>query len=121
MVCRGARLCSPSSHSHSAGVGLGHIPYLVVPDLTVSDAAASGPTLELLLWSLAIGGLLLFPSLYYLYRIFKAHTFADTGLLIPEASCPWIDNLSGRPYQKHKNFYEPPLLERLAVCIGLQY
>lgn len=51
-------------------------PYLVVPDLTVSDAAASGPTLELLLWSLAIGGLLLFPSLYYLYRIFKAHTFA---------------------------------------------
>ncbi|MGH7258851.1 MAG: cytochrome d ubiquinol oxidase subunit II [Nitrospiraceae bacterium] len=50
-------------------------PYLVVPDLTVSDAAAPAPILELLLWSLVIGALLLFPSLYYLYRIFKAHTF----------------------------------------------
>ena len=52
-------------------------PYLVVPDLTVSDAAAPAPVLQLLLWSLAIGGLLLFPSLYYLYRIFKAHTFSS--------------------------------------------
>ena len=35
-----------------------------------------------------------------------------------EASCPRIDNLSGRALRKHKNFYEPPVPERLAVCIG---
>lgn len=52
-------------------------PYLVVPDLTMPDAAAPAPVLQLLLWSLAIGGLLLFPSLYYLYRIFKTHTFSS--------------------------------------------
>ena len=52
-------------------------PYLVVPDLTVFDAAAPVHILELLLWSLTIGALLLFPSLYYLYRIFKAHTFSS--------------------------------------------
>ena len=52
-------------------------PYLVVPDLTVSEAAAPAPVLQLLLWTLAIGALLLFPSLYYLYRIFKAHTFSS--------------------------------------------
>lgn len=52
-------------------------PYLVVPDLTVSDAAAPAPILQLLLWSLASGALLLFPSLYYLYRLFKTHTFTS--------------------------------------------
>ena len=57
------------------GWALSQYPYLVVPDLTVSDAAAPAPVLQLLLWSLAIGALLLFPSLYYLYRIFKTHTF----------------------------------------------
>ena len=59
------------------GWAMSQYPYLVVPDLTVFDAAAPVHILELLLWSLAIGGLLLFPSLYYLYRIFKAHTFSS--------------------------------------------
>ena len=59
------------------GWALSQYPYLVVPDLTVFDAAAPAPILQLLLWSLAIGALLLFPSLYYLYRIFKAHTFSS--------------------------------------------
>jgi len=46
-------------------------PYLVVPDLTVHNAAANPKTLELLVWALAAGSVLLFPSLYILYRIFK--------------------------------------------------
>ena len=58
------------------GWAFSQYPYLVVPDLTMSDAAAPPQTLELLLWTLAIGVLLLFPSLYYLYRIFKGHTFS---------------------------------------------
>ena len=46
-------------------------PYLVVPDFTVHNAAANPRTLELLVWALAAGSVLLFPSLYILYRIFK--------------------------------------------------
>jgi cytochrome d ubiquinol oxidase subunit II len=48
-------------------------PYVIPPDMTLADAAAPEPTLHLLLLSLLIGGLVLFPSLYYLYRIFKSH------------------------------------------------
>ena len=78
MGCDGSCLRRPASHSHSTRVGIVAIPrFLVVPDLTVFDAAAPTSILQLLLWSLAIGALLLFPSLYYLYRIFKAHTFSS--------------------------------------------
>jgi cytochrome d ubiquinol oxidase subunit II len=61
------------------GWALSQYPYLVVPDLTVSEAAAPASVLQLLLGSLAVGALLLFPSLYYLYRIFKTHTFRSPG------------------------------------------
>jgi cytochrome bd ubiquinol oxidase subunit II len=56
-----------------SGWALSQYPYLVVPDLTLYEAAAPAPTLRLLLWSLFAGALLLFPSLYYLYRLFKTH------------------------------------------------
>ena len=46
-------------------------PYLVVPDFTIDSAAANPRTLRLLVWALAAGSVLLFPSLYILYRIFK--------------------------------------------------
>ena len=78
-------------------------PYLIVPDLTLAEAAAPAATLRLLVWSLLIGGLILFPSLYYLYRIFKAHVlFTSSG---DEANCPSSDILSGsmaRPDYKNK-------------------
>lgn len=54
-----------------AGWGLAQYPYLVVPDLTVAGARTAGTTLRLLLWALAAGALLLFPSFIYLYRVFK--------------------------------------------------
>jgi len=55
------------------GWGVAQYPYLVIPDVTISDSAPL-PTLQLVLATLLIGALLLFPSLYYLYRIFKGGT-----------------------------------------------
>ena len=46
-------------------------PYLLPPTLTIEQAAAPNRTLVLVLWALAIGACVLFPSLYYLFRVFK--------------------------------------------------
>lgn len=46
-------------------------PYLVVPDLTIEGSAASPVAQRLILGALAVGSVVLFPSLYVLYRIFK--------------------------------------------------
>ncbi|MGH7230808.1 MAG: cytochrome d ubiquinol oxidase subunit II [Nitrospiraceae bacterium] len=53
------------------GWALGQYPYLVEPTLTIYNAAAPAQTLRLLLVALLLGAIALFPSLYYLYRIFK--------------------------------------------------
>lgn len=47
-------------------------PYLIPPTQSIRDIAAPRVTLELLLWALAGGGLLLLPSLVYLFRTFSA-------------------------------------------------
>ena len=54
------------------GWAFAQFPHLVEPDVTISSAAAPQVTLELLLGALAAGAILLFPSYYYLFRIFKA-------------------------------------------------
>lgn len=54
------------------GWALAQYPNLVEPDLSIASAAAPPITLELLLAALAAGALLLFPSYYYLIRVFKA-------------------------------------------------
>jgi cytochrome d ubiquinol oxidase subunit II len=46
-------------------------PYLLPPTLTIEAAAAPSRTLLLVLWTLAAGACVLFPSLFYLFRIFK--------------------------------------------------
>jgi cytochrome d ubiquinol oxidase subunit II len=53
------------------GWGLAQYPYLLPPDLTIANAAAPRVTLELALIAVVAGGIVLFPSLYYLFRIFK--------------------------------------------------
>jgi len=53
------------------GWALAQYPYLVPPTLTIRSAAAPTRTLELALWALAIGAVVLFPSLAYLFRLFK--------------------------------------------------
>ena len=54
------------------GWAFAQYPHLVEPDITITSAAAPQITLELLLAALAAGALLLFPSYYYLIRVFKA-------------------------------------------------
>jgi len=46
-------------------------PYLVVPDVTLDSAAANPRTQRLLLGALAVGSVVLFPSLLMLFRIFR--------------------------------------------------
>jgi cytochrome d ubiquinol oxidase subunit II len=55
-------------------VGWGAIQYpiLIAPDLTIESAAAPAATLRLLVPTLAVGGLLVLPSLYWLMRVFKS-------------------------------------------------
>src|SRR5262245_36859072 len=53
------------------GWGLAQHPYLVVPDVTVHAAKSAASTLRLLVWTLAAGALLLFPSFLCLYWVFK--------------------------------------------------
>ncbi len=52
------------------GWALSQYPFLVEPHLTIAQAAPH-PTLQLLFVTLVLGSLVLFPLLYYLYRIFK--------------------------------------------------
>ncbi len=54
------------------GWAFAQFPHLVEPDITLWSAAAPQITLQLLLGALVAGALLLFPSYYYLFRIFKA-------------------------------------------------
>jgi cytochrome d ubiquinol oxidase subunit II len=51
--------------------GLAQYPVLWPPALTVQNTAAPDVTLHLLLYTLGAGALVLFPSLYWLFRVFK--------------------------------------------------
>lgn len=62
------------------GWGVAQFPYLVEPDLTIYGTAAPAATLNLLLIALGVGALLLFPSLYVLFRVFKGPDVFSLGL-----------------------------------------
>lgn len=53
------------------GWGVSQWPYLIVPDVTVTDAAAPDATLRVVAIGFAIGAIVLAPSLYLLFRVFK--------------------------------------------------
>jgi cytochrome d ubiquinol oxidase subunit II len=53
------------------GWGVSQWPYLIVPDVTVTEAAAPEPTLRVVAIGFTIGAAVLAPSLYLLFRIFK--------------------------------------------------
>jgi cytochrome d ubiquinol oxidase subunit II len=53
------------------GWGASQHPWLMVPDFTIGGAAAPPATLRLLIGALIVGSLLLFPSLWILFRSFK--------------------------------------------------
>ncbi|HKN84401.1 MAG TPA: cytochrome d ubiquinol oxidase subunit II [Pyrinomonadaceae bacterium] len=67
-----ARVCAASQVTLILlGWAFAQFPHLVEPDITITSAAAPQITLELLLIALVLGAILLFPSYYYLFRIFK--------------------------------------------------
>ena len=67
-----ARVCSAAQVTLILlGWAFAQYPHLVEPDITIFSAAAPRITLQLLLAALVLGALLLFPSYYYLFRIFK--------------------------------------------------
>jgi cytochrome d ubiquinol oxidase subunit II len=53
------------------GWAFAQYPWIVPPELAIRDAAAPAITLRLTLVALGIGAVVLFPSLYYLFRVFK--------------------------------------------------
>ena len=53
------------------GWSLAQFPKLITPDVTIFNACAPPITLRLLIYALAIGAVLLLPSLFFLFRIFK--------------------------------------------------
>src|SRR5216683_5091202 len=70
-----ARICAAAQVTLILlGWAMAQFPHLVEPNITIASAAAPRITLQLLLGALAVGALLLFPSYYYLFRIFKSET-----------------------------------------------
>jgi cytochrome d ubiquinol oxidase subunit II len=53
------------------GWALAQFPYIVPPELTIADAAAPAITLKLAATALALGAVVLLPSLAYLFKVFK--------------------------------------------------
>lgn len=53
------------------GWAVAQYPFIIPRSMTIAEVAAPAVTLRLVLWTLLAGGLVLFPSLFYLFRIFK--------------------------------------------------
>ena len=57
---------------------LAQYPHLIFPDLTLRNTAAPPETTRLLIIALGAGAVLLLPSLYYLFRVFKGRPASET-------------------------------------------
>lgn len=62
-----------------AGWALAQYPYLIRPDLTIAATAAPPRVLVLLLQLLAVGAVVLLPSLVYLFRVFGPRETGGSG------------------------------------------
>lgn len=58
------------------GWGLAHYPYLIYPDMQLADVAAPKATLRFVLIAVPVGAVFLVPSLWLLFRVFKAERSA---------------------------------------------
>ena len=57
------------------GWSVAQFPNLITPGITIFNAAAPEITLRVLTYALAVGAIVLFPSLFFLFRVFKGkHT-----------------------------------------------
>lgn len=61
------------------GWGLAQYPYLLIPDLTLTGVATARTTLSALLWVLAAGAVVLLPSFWLLFRVFKGQRGGGGG------------------------------------------
>ncbi len=61
------------------GWALAQYPWLVVPDLTVTNTAASRAMMVAALWAYVAGAIVLIPALWLLYSMFKGKNPAGTG------------------------------------------
>jgi cytochrome d ubiquinol oxidase subunit II len=70
-----ARICAAGQVALIlAGWAFAQYPFIVEPDITIQSAAAPRITLQLLLGALGAGTILLLPSYYYLFYVFKRQT-----------------------------------------------
>jgi cytochrome d ubiquinol oxidase subunit II len=53
------------------GLGAVNYPYLIPPDVTISNAASPSSVIETTLYTFAFGSILLVPSFFFLYRVFR--------------------------------------------------
>jgi cytochrome bd ubiquinol oxidase subunit II len=65
------------------GWALAQYPYLVEPNINIYNAAAPPATLRLVLIALLAGALLLLPSFYYLFRVFKGGAASQATSRLP--------------------------------------
>ncbi len=77
--------------------GVSQIPYIIPPNVTVAGAADSTSTLLLLLIGVIIGMVLLIPSLFLLFYIFK---YQNTMGLLQQGDVPRADKGEGMPVLK---------------------
>ena len=68
------------------GWGVAQQPWLLYPSLTLVDAAGPPATIAFLLWTLPFGAVILFPSLWYLFKVFKHPEMTGTEPLNGESS-----------------------------------
>ncbi|MFD1149309.1 cytochrome d ubiquinol oxidase subunit II [Saccharothrix hoggarensis] len=59
------------------GWAVAQYPYVLLPGLTVEEAARGRPTLVALLFALGLGALVIVPALVYLYTLFQRPPLAD--------------------------------------------
>lgn len=67
------------------GWALGQYPYLIPPRFAIDNSAAPELTLALAIGAVILGGVVLFPSLYYLFHVFKGRASLDSGPVTPVA------------------------------------
>jgi len=62
--------------------GISRLPYLTPPDVTVERAAGSPVMITALLIGSLLGMIMLLPSLWLLFRVFKSRRYTDSGPLL---------------------------------------
>jgi len=78
------------------GWAVAQYPYILVPDLTIEEAATGRPTLRAMLLALAVGAVVLVPALVYLYLLFQKSP--PEGAAAGEAAGHATEASSAGPY-----------------------